>query len=236
MLVPDVDDGEAKRLAKKVAFAALATFGAYLTPKDHKTAPKVIHFFTGLEVVPRVGVKVKPLFATWLLPEPIGLVPPRRYGLPPESHSFGYYRQGFESAAGAAAIRARRDEYNAERRAARAAALAEQLRAAPDADVYRLLDPPAISWHRMFLDQSEIRQEARAELRSRAALRDAPPALPSPALLHLVPAWLVPSEAPERAGGTAGIMPGVTAPGSVVSSILHLTGLDEFLAANPADP
>ena len=90
---------EAAAAAKKLALFSAATAAAfYAAPYYPQTVGAITEFLTGLQIKANRGVVIKPSFGAMAAPQPIGLVPPRMYGLPPEmghpvfyARIFGYY-------------------------------------------------------------------------------------------------------------------------------------------------
>lgn len=86
---------EAKSVAKKAALIGTAIATArYLAPKFPTTTAKLTHFLTGFEITPGKGVKVTSMAVLWFGPQPVGVVPPRMYGLPPEMANPKFYARG----------------------------------------------------------------------------------------------------------------------------------------------
>jgi hypothetical protein len=90
---------EAAAAAKKLALFSAATAAAfYAAPKYPQTVGAITEFLTGLQIKANRGVVIKPSFGAMIAPQPIGLVPPRMYGIPQEfghpiffARIFGYY-------------------------------------------------------------------------------------------------------------------------------------------------
>lgn len=236
-LLPSPDDSELRKIVKKASLAAAALGVAVkIAPVAPKTVSGITHFLTGFEIVPGKGLKLTPGVMLWAAPPPIGIMPARVYGMPPEADDIWFWVRGVPSRSGAA-----QNQQQIRDRMAREteADLTQYLSVLPGrTDAALLNDLDQLSKADAYTPALQQRRKAAAEEALRRGLITQAPAVersPISAAADLAAASPSGQVAPARAGGVTGIKDPVLA-SSLGLIVATITGIDQFFAANPPDP
>ncbi|MCE5292092.1 MAG: hypothetical protein LLG14_23015, partial [Nocardiaceae bacterium] len=236
-LLPSPDDSELQKIVKKAAlWSAALGVAVKIAPLAPKTVSTITHLVTGFDIVPGKGVVAKPGVFLWLAPPPIGIVPARWYGMPPEADDLWFWVRGVTSRGEAEKNRQQiRDRMARETEAD----LAQYLSVLPGrTDAALLNDLDQLNKADAYTPALQQRRKAAAEEALRRGLITQAPAVersPISAAADLAAASPSGQVAPARAGGVTGIKDPVLA-SSLGLIVATITGIDQFFAANPPDP